>query len=94
MTMRPSKREQRISNRMAVLPRRVEPWMLFTDAGELRHPAYSHGGFADEYHGWTITYHPADRSYTATGSRQRVGPFYRKQEIYKWARDNTLTGSP
>ena len=94
MTARPSKKVQRIEQQMRVLPRRVEPWMLFTDAGEMRLPAFRHGGFADEYHGWTITYSPGDGTYSALGSGQRGTGYYHKQEMYKFCRDNSLTGEP
>jgi hypothetical protein len=87
-------REARIQALIQRLPKQVAPWMYFTDAGEMRHPAFRHGGFSDEYHGWTITYDAADRSYIARGGGQRVVGFSRKLELYKWCRDNSLTGQP
>jgi hypothetical protein len=80
-----------VAPRMAVLPRTVQPWMLFTDGGEMRHAAFSHGGFSDTYHGWTIVYDTMARQYQARHRGRRSEPFAQKSEVYKWARERSLT---
>lgn len=90
--MKRSWRAERVAARMRVLPRTVEPWMLFTDAGELRLSAYAHGGLADLFHGWTITYDTHSRTYRARCGTLASTGWSRKADLYRWCRDNSQTG--
>ena len=76
-------------HRSVTLPARVQPWMCYTTAGELRAAMYRYGQYSDRFQGWSITWDDADKQYILRAGDMRL-TYTRKAEAYKFARENPV----